>query len=242
MQYFQYNLFNSDFFVLFKNKFHNNETVVISTINPHSFVVAENDSEFKKALINSDYLLVDGIGLKIVLLFKFKIVKLLNGPELHNLIIKNFRNTKLRVFYMGSTNVVLSKIKEKINKDLPLWEVDTFSPPFSKTFSDEQNKEIIKNINKFQPDILFIGMTAPKQEKWVNYNKEQLNAKYIISIGAVFDFYSEEKKSAPNLFVFFNLIWLYRLITDFKHVWKRTFVSIPLFIYYNIINSINRKA
>jgi N-acetylglucosaminyldiphosphoundecaprenol N-acetyl-beta-D-mannosaminyltransferase len=135
------------------------------------------------------------------------------------------------------------KISEKhdVNKliiEAPLWVVETYSPPFTNAFSKDQNDIIINNINKFKPDILFIGMTAPKQEKWVDINKNNLDAKYIISIGAVFDFYSDVKKSAPKLIVNLNLIWAYRLLTDFKHVWRRTFISFPLFLYLNVIKSI----
>ena len=238
MKYFQYLLFNSNFNDLFLNDFNNSKRVIISTLNPHSFVVAEKDLDFKKALLNADYLLVDGIGIKIILLIQFKKVQLFNGPYLHSQIISNFNKKKLKVFNMGSSDHVLSRINEKLKIEAPLWEVETYSPPFTNVFSNDQNDIIINIINKFKPDILFIGMTAPKQEKWVDMNKNYLDAKYIISIGAVFDFYSDVKKSAPKLFVYLHLIWAFRLFTDFKHVWRRTFISFPLFLYLNLIKSI----
>lgn len=240
MRYFNYQLFNSNIDKIFINDFESEDVITISTINPHSFVVAEKDLNFKRALINSDFLLVDGVGIRLILLLKLRNVKLINGPFLHSQILYKFNNKKLRVFYMGSTEFVLDKIKEKLNIQLPIWEVETYSPPFVNIFSNDQNDCIIENINKFKPDILFIGMTAPKQEKWVDLNKHLLKAKYIVSIGAVFDFYSGYKKSAPKLIAKLNLIWAYRLFTDFKHVWKRTFISFPLFIYYNVINSIKK--
>lgn len=241
MQYFQYNLFNSTFDELFNNLLISNEQSVIATINPHSFVVAENDPEFKSSLINSNYLLVDGIGIKMALYLQFKNVKLITGPDFHGQFIDLFRAKSLKVFYMGSTEVVLNKIKLKLGDIAPAWEVETYSPPFEKEFSLEQNNLILYNINKFKPDVLFVGMTAPKQEKWVEANKESIDAKYIASIGAVFDFYSGIKKSPPRIIVKFNLIWIYRLLTDFKHVWRRTFISVPFFIYYNLINYFKPK-
>lgn len=238
MRYFQYLLFNSNFNDLFYYKFNNSKRIIISTLNPHSFVVAERDNAFKKALLNADFLLVDGVGIKIILLIQFKIVKLFNGPYLHSQIISNFRKIKLKVFYMGSSEHVLNRIVDKLKIEAPLWDVETYSPPFTSVFSKDQNDIIINNVNKFKPDILFIGMTAPKQEKWVDINKNNLDANYIISIGAVFDFYSDVKKSAPKLIVNLNLIWAYRLLTDFKHVWRRTFISFPLFLYLNVVKSI----
>ncbi len=238
MKYFEYSLFNSSFENLFEKKFSLNKPVIISTINPHSFVVAENDEVFKSSLINSNFLIVDGIGIKLILYLFFKNVKLLNGPKLHSHILNYFKEQELRVFYMGSTEDVLTKIKQKLKKEVPLWIIETYSPPFVSTFSTIQNNLILEKINKFKPDILFVGMTAPKQEKWVDFNKSSINSKYIISIGAVFDFYSEIKKSPPQIIEKLNLIWLHRLMTDFNHVWKRTLISFPLFICYNIKKSI----
>ena len=134
MRYFQYLLFNSNFNDLFYYKFNNSKRIIISTLNPHSFVVAERDNAFKKALLNADFLLVDGVGIKIILLIQFKIVKLFNGPYLHSQIISNFRKIKLKVFYMGSSEHVLNRIVDKLKIEAPLWDVETYSPPFTSVF------------------------------------------------------------------------------------------------------------
>ena len=111
MRYFNYQLFNSNIDKIFINDFESEDVITISTINPHSFVVAEKDLNFKRALINSDFLLVDGVGIRLILLLKLRNVKLINGPFLHSQILYKFNNKKLRVFYMGSTEFVLDKIK-----------------------------------------------------------------------------------------------------------------------------------
>ena len=240
VKYFEYNIYNGPFENLYKHGFNTPYPIVISTINPHSFVVAEQDYQFKNALKSSNYLVLDGVGIKILLLFLFKRVNIYNGPFIHSQIIKMFKNIPLKIFYMGSSLSVLEKIKLKHATETPLWEIQFLSPPYEAKFSEETNFSIVSSINSFSPDILFVGMTAPKQEKWVDENKFNINSKYIIPIGAVFDFYSGEKKIAPKLFQKLYLIWFYRLIFDFKHVWKRTIISLPLFFYYNLKKTIRQ--
>ncbi len=88
---------------------------------------------------------------------------------------------------------------------------------------------MISQINVFTPDILFVGMTAPKQEKWVFENKEQLNANIICSIGAVFDFIAETKRRAPKWVINIKMEWLYRSFTAWR-LTKRYLYSTPLFL------------
>lgn len=88
---------------------------------------------------------------------------------------------------------------------------------------------MILQINSFKPDILFVGMTAPKQEKWVFHNKNCINAEIICSIGAVFDFIAETKKRAPAWVIKAKIEWLYRSFTEWR-LTKRYLSSTPLFL------------
>jgi len=238
IEYFEYYLSNEPFSSIFQFDQIRDSPSVVNTINPHSFITAETDLKFKKALLRSDFLLVDGIGLKLILLFfRLKNIKNLNGVDLHSYLIQNFRLENLNVFYFGSSSEVVENIKHKLIRECPNWNVKCLSPPFKSKFDESENDYFITEINSHKPDILFVGMTAPKQEKWVFDNYEKIQAKYIVSIGAVFDFYSGCKPSPPAVFSTLKLIWLFRLFTDFKHVWRRTFVSLPKFIIFNILNS-----
>ncbi len=91
---------------------------------------------------------------------------------------------------MGSSWKTLNLIKYRISFEYPNLKVGIYSPPYKSEFSNKENKEIFNIINEFKPNILFIGMTAPKQEKWLFQNKEHLNFNVGASIGAVFDFYA----------------------------------------------------
>ena len=131
---------------------------------------------------------------------------------------------------MGASQHTLDKIHERIAREYPSVKVGSYSPPFKPEFTDEENAEIIAKVNAFGPDVLFIGMTAPKQEKWLHAHKEQLNFKIASSIGAVFDFYAGTVVRPSQLWIDMHLEWLPRLLKEPKRLWKRNFVSTPLFL------------
>jgi len=212
--------------------------IIINTINPHSYVIAKSDKIFQKALLNSNILLADGVGIVFAsLLLKRRKVHKINGPHLFNYLLNHYHNRNLKIFFLGSTENTLHKIKNRISKEYPNFHVEYYSPPFKKEFTKADNKKIIYAINSFEPDILFVGMTAPKQEKWVYKNEQAIITKMICSIGAVFDFYAETVKMPGKFWQKFGLIWLIRFIREPKKLWKRVFISTPKFIFYVFLST-----
>ncbi|MEM1339439.1 MAG: WecB/TagA/CpsF family glycosyltransferase [Bacteroidota bacterium] len=207
-----------------------NEKSIINTINAHSYIVAKKDLEFRKALIESDVLLPDGEGITFMakILKKLKISKIA-GADIHDYLLRISEEKGLKCFYLGSSESTLEKIKAKHGEKYSNIEFNFFSPPFKSVFSPADNQLMIDKINSIHPDVLFVGMTAPKQEKWVHENKEKINAKIICSIGAVFDFVAETKKRAPNWIIKNKLEWLYRSFTAWR-LTKRYMYSTPLFL------------
>lgn len=204
---------------------------VINTINPHSYVTAKSDTLFDEALRESDVLIPDGSG--IVLAAKqingVAITKIA-GADLHLHLLKQLNNEKKRCFYMGSSQNTLNRLKKRLNREYPEIIAEFYSPPFKDTFSYEENQEIIDAINTFNPDVLFVGMTAPKQEKWLHQHKNELNFKIATSIGAVFDFYAGTVQRPSQFWIDLHLEWLPRLLKEPKRLWRRNFVSTPLFL------------
>ena len=133
---------------------------------------------------------------------------------------------------MGSSQETLLKIKNRLINEYPNCIVNFYSPPYRTYFSKEENVKIISAINNFGPDILFVGMTAPKQEKWVYLCKSQINAKIICSIGAVFDFYAGNIKRPNQFWINLGLEWFIRFLKEPKRLFKRNFISTPLFLFY----------
>lgn len=204
---------------------------VINTINPHSYVVAKNDEDFKLALQEGDVLLPDGIGIVIAAKWlKGKVIDKIAGSDVHQMLLENAHKKKQKVFYLGSSPFTLEKIKDRIEREFPNVQTAVYSPPFKESFSQEDNLLMIQEINSFMPDVLFVGMTAPKQEKWVRQNRGAIHTCTIASIGAVFDFYAGTIKRSGQIWIDLGLEWLPRLIREPKRLWKRNFVSTPVFL------------
>lgn len=214
---------------------------VINTINPHSFVLARNDDEFRLALEQSDILIPDGIGIVygVRVLNKQKI-KRIAGYDLFKFFIESEGLGK-RVFFLGSTDTTLDKIKNRINTEHPHLIVGCFSPPFKMRFSKDENDKMTSIINDFKPDILFVGMTAPKQEKWVFNNHSDLEVKYICSVGAVFDFYAGNINRAPKFLIAMGLEWTYRLFLEPKRMFTRNFVSTPVYLFIVVVRFFQKQ-
>lgn len=209
----------------------NSSKTVINTINAHSYIVAKTDILFKEALVNSDVLLPDGEGIVLMakVLNKKKINKIA-GADIHKHLLEEADKNGLKCFYLGASNQTLQLINEKLSKVYKNTSFHFFSPPFKAVFSEEDSLSMINAINTVKPDILFVGMTAPKQEKWVHEHKNQINTNIICSIGAVFDFIAETKKRAPQWIINCKLEWLYRSFTAWR-LTKRYMYSTPLFLF-----------
>lgn len=204
---------------------------IINTINPHSYCVAKKDKLFNEALKSSDILLSDGIG--IVLAEKFlngNSIEKIAGFDLFMLLMHKLENEKGSVFFLGSNQETLNLIKNKTSTEFPNVKVNFYSPPYKSKFSSTENIEMCNAVNSFKPDVLFVGMTAPKQEKWVHRFKDNLEAKNICCIGAVFDFYAGNIERSSDFWINLGLEWLPRFLKEPKRLFKRNFVSTPKFI------------
>ena len=223
-------------------KIDSNKKQIINTINSHSYVTAKEDKVFEEALHDSDMLIPDGSG--IVLAAKHisnEDIQKIAGFDLHLYLLESLNKIEGSVFYMGASQETLNLIHKKMAKEYPKVKVGSYSPPFKSEFSDKENEEIISKVNTFDPDVLFVGMTAPKQEKWLNAHKERLNFKIASSIGAVFDFYAGTIQRPSQFWLDLHLEWLPRLLEEPKRLWKRNFVSTPLFLYDVLLYKMGMK-
>ncbi|AZI25189.1 glycosyltransferase [Pedobacter sp. G11] len=206
---------------------------VINTINQYSYCVANEDKEFRNALVESDILLPDGEGVVLAerILSGRKINKI-SGADLHQHILTSLNHKNGRCFYLGAINETLEKIKARIQHEYPNVVVGYYSPPFKSVFNEEDNNKMIAAINDFGADALFIGLTAPKQEKWSWQFKSQIDAKVICAIGAVFDFYSQTVKRPSDFFIRYKLEWLGRLLSNPRKMWRRYLYYGPIYVYH----------
>lgn len=146
-----------------------------------------------------------------------------------------FRSPQQTVMFMGSSEKVLDLIVKRAAKVYPHLKVVTYSPPYKPEFSEEDNKAIIDAINAADPDLLWIGMTAPKQEKWTFSHWDELNIHcHVGTIGVVFDFFAGTVERAPVWWQRHGLEWLYRLLKEPKRMWRRYIIGNALFLF-NIV-------
>ena len=219
---------------------------LINTINAHSFNTAQNDDLFAEALQNGDYLLPDGAGI----LMACKWLKncrshpkeRITGWDLFVFEMQRLNQKGGKCFFMGSSENVLGLIKKRAAVQYPNIEVVTYSPPYKKEFSDEDNVAIVAAINAANPDLQWVGMTAPKQEKWTwqHWNELAIHC-HVGTIGAVFDFYAGTAQRAPLWWQKHSLEWLYRLVKEPKRMLRRYVIGNPLFIFRIIKEKMTKK-
>jgi N-acetylglucosaminyldiphosphoundecaprenol N-acetyl-beta-D-mannosaminyltransferase len=207
-------------------------SLLVNTINQYSFCMASEDLEFKESLQMSDVLLPDGISVVAAeYLLTGKVIKKISGADLHEHMLKDLEKKSGRCFYLGASEATLNNIKTKMAVEYPNVKVGVYSPPFKKEFSAEEDRNMIAAINEFEPDVLFIGMTAPKQEKWAYANKSKIKANVICTVGAVFDFYAGTVERPNHILIDLGLEWFGRLIKEPRRLWKRYLFYGPVFIW-----------
>ena len=209
--------------------------LLINTVNAHSFNTAKKDQLFADALTNGDVLIPDGVS--IVKACKWIKAKCQPKERIAGWDLFAFEMNKLEkkggtVMFMGSSQKVLDLIVKRAAEVYPHLKVLTYSPPYKPEFSDEDNKAIIEAINAANPDLLWIGMTAPKQEKWTYSHWEELDIHcHVGTIGAVFDFFAGTVERAPMWWQRHGLEWLYRLLKEPKRMWRRYIIGNALFLW-----------
>jgi N-acetylglucosaminyldiphosphoundecaprenol N-acetyl-beta-D-mannosaminyltransferase len=201
--------------------------------NPHTLEVARRDELVRDALRSAALVVPDGIG--IVLASKMlggTLRERVTGSDIFLGLSSRLNQVGgYRYFFLGSTEDTLRKIRIRMETDFPNIRVaGTYSPPFREEFSKEENRLMVEAINRAEPHVLWVGMTAPKQEKWIYRNRSELDVPFIGPVGAVFDYFAGTAKRAHPVFQKMALEWLPRLLRDPRRMWRRNLISNPSFL------------
>ena len=209
--------------------------VVVNTISPNSYGLSVNDHEMDAALKETDYLILDGVYFGwLPFLMRGVRIKRITGWDSFRFFSREMQSSKGRVFFLGSDKTTLDKILKRFQNEFPDVEVGCYSPPFKSSFSEYDDSLMIEKINDFAPNVLFVGMTAPKQEKWAVKNKGKLNVNIISTIGNVFDWYAGNSKRPGILWQKIGLEWLVRIFLR-PEVFKRNIGNQMLFFWHLIL-------
>jgi len=231
-------------YTLFNQPLHtiNQSKVLINTLNAHSFNTLKNDVDFHNALQNSDVLLPDGISVvwAMRMLTGAKLQKIA-GADLFFYEMERINSIGGKCFFLGSTEDTLDLIRKRAESDYPKMQVYSYSPPYKPEFTEEDNKRMIAAVNAVAPDVLFVGMTAPKQEKWAYRHFDQLQVSHLCCIGAVFDFYAGTVNRAPKWMIQIGMEWSYRLIKEPRRMWRRYLIGNVKFIGSMVMEKMKMK-
>ena len=211
--------------------------------NVHASVTGRRDPAYRQALDHSFMTLPDGKPLYWVARARgLQDVGHVPGPDFMPEFIEHSRELGLRHYFFGSTPEVLDALTTTLRQHYPdIRIVGSHSPPF-RALSKEENRQLVDKINAARPDIIWIGLGAPKQELWMNKHWRSLRPAVLMGVGAAFDFHAGTAKRAPAMFTRLGLEWLYRLVNEPRRLWKRYLVTNTLFVGFLIYDRLRRKG
>lgn len=207
----------------------------ICVSNVHTTVTAFEDQEYCKVQNGGIMAIPDGGPLSSLGQKRgFKNMKRTTGPSLMGEIFKISVERGYRHYFYGSTQDTLDKLHTALSESYPgIQIVGMYSPPF-RPMTDDEDKKIIEQINETKPDFVWIGLGAPKQEKWMAAHKGKVNG-LMIGVGAGFDYYAGNIERAPEWMQKSNLEWFFRLMQDPKRLFSRYLHTNTKFIWNAMI-------
>lgn len=198
--------------------------------NVHTTVTSYEDSEYCAIQNGGIMALPDGGPLSMIGRKRgHKNMERVTGPSLMGEIFNDSVKNGYKHFFYGSTEETLEKLQDKLQGNYQnIQIVGIYSPPF-RPITEKEDEIIVKMINNTNPDFIWVGLGAPKQEKWMSMHQGKLKG-LMFGIGAGFDYYAENIKRAPKWMQNYNLEWLYRLIQDPKRLFKRYLITNTKFL------------
>jgi N-acetylglucosaminyldiphosphoundecaprenol N-acetyl-beta-D-mannosaminyltransferase len=200
--------------------------------NVHMCMETFDNAGFCEIVNNADLVVADGKPLVWVQkIMGVKQASQVRGSDLLLRVCKEAEMTEIPIgLYGGAENSLSDFVKFLRSRFSKLKITFASSPPF-RDLTEKEDKKYIEEINKSGAGILFVGIGCPKQEKWMAKHKSNLKC-VMIGVGAAFDFFSGQKKTAPLWMQKFGFEWLFRLFSEPKRLWKRYLKHNPRFVYY----------
>ncbi len=204
-----------------------NKNAYVVTPNVDHIVMLEKDKEFADAYKNADLVLTDGKPLIwISRYYKIFIKEKISGSDLFPRICEMAAKKQYKMFFLGAAEGVAAKAANNLTMRYPgLKVVGTYSPPYGFEKQEQEIYKIIDIVRSAAPDILIVGLGAPKQEKFINNNRSSLGVPVSLGLGASLDFEAGDVKRAPGWMSDLGLEWMYRIIQEPKRMSKRYFMD-----------------
>jgi len=208
--------------------------------NVHMVIEGYKDPIFQKIMNNANIVTPDGKPLSVFLrLFENLKQDRVCGMDLLPDLFKQAAVLGKSIYLYGSTDALLLAIIEKAKKELPTLKIaGYYSPPF-RALTDEENRNIISNIKATSPDLVFVALGCPKQERWCAENKDKLGA-CLIGVGQAFNVYAGVEKRLPVWMRNLSLEWVYRLYLEPQRLWKRYLITNSYFLFLTFQTMVTR--
>jgi N-acetylglucosaminyldiphosphoundecaprenol N-acetyl-beta-D-mannosaminyltransferase len=214
----------------------------IAATSMHGIVEAQHDSSFKEILNSTDLVVPDGMPL--VWLGRHQghlLRRRVYGPDLLLTFCEESAKKGYRHFFYGGEPGVAERLGASLKARFPgLNVVGMCSPPFRQLSANEE-EEMIGMIGRAAPDVLWVGLGTPKQERWMHEHKGRLRVPVLVGVGAAFDMLSGRRKQAPRLLREHGLEWFFRLLQEPRRLWRRYLVYGSKFIAYLLLESLRLK-
>jgi N-acetylglucosaminyldiphosphoundecaprenol N-acetyl-beta-D-mannosaminyltransferase len=204
----------------------------VAVTGMHGVTEAQHDPNLLRILNDADLVVPDGMPLVwLARLRGFGLKRRVYGPELMLSFCEATAGKGYRHFLYGGAPEVCDALDETLRQRYPgICLVGTYSPPY-RPLTAEESADIVEMLNRVAPDIVWVGMSTPKQERWMHEHRKQLNAPALIGVGAAFDINSGAKKQAPEWMREHGFEWLFRLLQEPRRLWRRYLVCGSQFVF-----------
>lgn len=196
----------------------------------HGISEAAKDLQFKNNLNSADLVVADGMPLVwLGRLHGHSMSRRVYGPELMETFCRE-TGPQYRHFFYGGAPGVAESLATSLQKRFRIVVTGAYSPPF-RELTEEEDKVVLDRIHEAAPDVLWVGLSTPKQERWMYQHRDLLRIPVLLGVGAAFDLNSGGLRQAPELMRENGLEWLFRLLAEPRRLWKRYLVMIPSAIW-----------
>jgi len=203
----------------------------VCVTNVHSVMEAQHDKALRRILNHSFLTTPDGMPMVWMgKLCGFLEIGRVYGPDLMREVCEFTRGNDFTHFLYGGADGVAQQLKASLEEKFPgIKIVGTYTPPFRALTAAEET-ELIRAVAETKPDIIWVGLGAPKQEKFMADYLPKLDTTLMFGVGAAFDFYTGRVRQAPRWIQRSGLEWLFRLCCEPRRLWRRYLKNNPLFL------------
>jgi N-acetylglucosaminyldiphosphoundecaprenol N-acetyl-beta-D-mannosaminyltransferase len=197
----------------------------------HAIVEAHNRPEFRAILRRADLVVPDGISLIKVARYKgVPLSKRVAGADLMREFFRYTQGAGLAHYFYGDTSQTLAQLCRRLREEFPGTVVaGSHSPPF-RPLTEEEDDAVVREINRARPDVLWVGLGLPKQERWIFEHLDRLDVPLVLGVGAAFKFLAGTVRRAPAWVGELGLEWLWRFACEPRRLWKRVMIEGPQFV------------